>query len=150
MMRATSHKLKAAFATSEVTSLESNYARIIPSREDTADPTTNVAENQSDVLQAADLFIRGSPRDHFFNCASLRAGTFSQAFETTPCQITARRPTLKLAKAIKVLDRRYVTDPCSRLPVCVAGPLQARPDSHTGASNADLIALEPHRGENNT
>ena len=47
-----SHNLKAAFATSEleVTSLESNYARII--RDDTAEPTTNVAENHNDVLQA--------------------------------------------------------------------------------------------------
>jgi hypothetical protein len=93
----------------KVTSLESSYAKII--RDDTAEPTTNVAKNHNDVLQAANLFIRGSPRDpgHFFNrrdCA--RAGTFSQAFETTPCQI-------KLAKAIKVLDldRRYVTDQCS-------------------------------------
>ena len=108
--------MKAACATFEVTSLESSYARIIPSRDhDTAEPTTNVAENHNDVLQAANLFIRGSPRDHFFNCAI--AGTFSQAFETTACQI-------KLAKAIKVLDRRYVTDQCSSV---VAGPLQARP-----------------------
>jgi hypothetical protein len=74
--------------------------------------TLNVAENHNDVLQAANLLIRGSPRDHFFNCA--RAGTFSQAFqvETKPCQI-------KLAKAIKVLDGRYVTDQCSSV---VAGP----------------------------
>jgi hypothetical protein len=98
---------KAASATSEVTSLESNYARIV--RDGTAEPTTTVAENHNDVPQAANLFIRGSPRDHFFNCT--RAGTFSQAFEATPCQI-------KLAKAIKVLDRRYVTGP---LPV--VGPV---------------------------
>jgi hypothetical protein len=57
---------KAASATSEVTSLEStssSYARII--RDDKAEPTTNVAENHSDVLQAAGLFVtrRGSPRD---------------------------------------------------------------------------------------
>ncbi len=63
----------------------------------------NVAENHNDVLQAANLCIRGSPRDHFINCA--RAGTFSQAFETAPRQI-------KPAKAIKVLDTRYVTDRC--------------------------------------
>ncbi len=72
-------------------------------------------------LQAANLFIRGSPRlgGHCFNCA--RAGTFVQASETTPCQI-------KLAKAIKVLDRRYVADRCCGVPVA-AGPLalQARP-----------------------
>jgi hypothetical protein len=115
-MRAT----RQLFATYEVTSLESSYARII--RDDTAEQTTNVAENHNDVLQAANfkLFIRGSPRDHFFNCA--RAGTFSRAFETAPCQI-------KLAKAIKVLDRRYVADQFSSV---VAGPpgtmaLQARP-----------------------
>jgi hypothetical protein len=50
---------KAASATSEVTSLESSYARII--RDDTAEPTTKVAENHNDVLQAAYLFtgIRG-------------------------------------------------------------------------------------------
>jgi hypothetical protein len=118
-MSSESRKPEAAFATSEVTSLESNYTRIV--RDDAAEPTTNVAENHNDVLQAATLFImiiRGSPRDHFFNCTLLaRAGTFSQAFETTPCQI-------KLAKAIKVLDRRYVTDQCSSV---VAGPLQARP-----------------------
>ncbi len=93
-------------ATSEVTSLESNYARIV--RDDTAEqnaePPTTVAENHNDVPQTANLFIRGSPRDHFFNCT--RAGTFSQAFETKPCQI-------KLSKAIKVVDRRYVTDQCS-------------------------------------
>ena len=103
------------FSASEVTSLESSYARII--REDTAEPTTNVAENHNDVLQAANLFIRGPPRDRLFNCQFARAGAFSQAFETTPCQI-------KVAKAIKVLDRRYVTDQCSSV---VAGPLQARP-----------------------
>jgi hypothetical protein len=51
---------KAASATSQVTSLESSYARII--RDDTAEPTTNAAENHSDVLQAANLFIRA--RDH--------------------------------------------------------------------------------------
>jgi hypothetical protein len=54
---------KAAFATSEVTSesLECSYARIIRDEwhYDTAEPTTNVAENhsllvtRSDVLQAA-------------------------------------------------------------------------------------------------
>jgi hypothetical protein len=87
-MRAT----RQLFATSEVMSLESSYARII--REDTAEPTPNlnVAENHNDVLQAAtsNLLIRGSPRDrdHFFNCA--RAGTCSQAFETAPCKIYIR------------------------------------------------------------
>jgi hypothetical protein len=125
-----------------VTSLESSYARIIP--DDTAEPTTNVAENHndvaSDVLQAAYLFIRGSQRDHFFNCA--RAGSFSQALETAPCQI-------KLAKAIKVLDRRYVSDQCLSV-VTVGGTIASAADSHTGASNADLIALEPRRGESNT
>ncbi len=40
----------------KVTSLESSYARRI--RDDTAEPTTNVAENHNDVLQAANLFIR--------------------------------------------------------------------------------------------
>jgi hypothetical protein len=62
------HNLKAASATSEVTPLESNYAQIV--RDDTAEPTTTVAENHSDVPQAAtsNLFIRGSPRDHFPNC----------------------------------------------------------------------------------
>ncbi len=53
------------------------------------------------------------------------------------------RRAIKLAKAIKVLlDGRYVTDQCSSV---VAGPLQARPIRiySTGASNADLIALEP-------
>jgi hypothetical protein len=62
-----------------------------------AQPTINVAENHNVVLQAANLFIslRGSPRDRFFNCA--RAGTFSQASETTPCQIK-----LQVAKAIKL------------------------------------------------
>ena len=38
---------KAASATSEVTSLESSYARIF--RDDTAEPTTNVAEDHGDV-----------------------------------------------------------------------------------------------------
>jgi hypothetical protein len=92
-------------------------------------PLVNVAENHNDALQAANLYLRGSPRDHFLNCA--RAGTFSQAsgFETTPY---------------------HVTDQCSSV---VAGPFNASAaDSHTGpgalASNADLIALEPHRGEN--
>jgi hypothetical protein len=70
MSRAT---MKAASASHlRVTSLEPSYARKI--RDDTAEPTTNVAENHNDVLQTANLFIRGSPRDHFFNCA--RAGTF--------------------------------------------------------------------------
>ncbi len=36
-----------------------NLATII--RDDTAEPNTNVAENHNDVLQAAFLFIRGSP-----------------------------------------------------------------------------------------
>ena len=44
---------KAEFTTSEVTSLESSYARIF--RDDTAEPTTNVAEDHNDVLHAADL-----------------------------------------------------------------------------------------------
>ncbi len=52
-----SHRDKAASATSEVTSLEFSYARII--RDDTAEPATNVAENHNDVLQAANLYIRG-------------------------------------------------------------------------------------------
>ena len=45
----------AAFATYEVTSLasESSYARIF--RDDTAEPTTNVAEDHNDVPQAATL-----------------------------------------------------------------------------------------------
>ncbi len=61
----------------------------------------NVAENHNDLLQAASLItgIRRSRRDHFFNCAG--AETFSQAFETAPCQI-------KLAKTIKVLDVRHL------------------------------------------
>jgi hypothetical protein len=75
-MRATRQLL---LGTSEETSLASlsesslpvSYARIF--RDDTAEPTTNVAEDHgsdSDVLQAANfnLYIRGSPRDHFFNC----------------------------------------------------------------------------------
>ena len=56
-MRATRRLLR--LATSEVTSLESSYARIF--RDDTAEPTTNVAEYHNDVLQAADLYVRGSP-----------------------------------------------------------------------------------------
>jgi hypothetical protein len=68
---------KAAFATSEVTSLESNYARIV--RDGTAEPTKTVAENHNDVPQAANLFIRGSPRlgDHFFNCAHKSRNLFT-------------------------------------------------------------------------
>ena len=50
-MRAT----RQLFATYEVTSLEFSYARII--RDDTAEPTTNVAENHNDVLQAAYLQV---------------------------------------------------------------------------------------------
>ena len=90
------------------------------------------------MLQAADLFIRGSPRDHFFNCA--RAGTFSQAFETAPCQV-------KLAKAIKVLGRRDVTDQCSSV---VAGQLQARPILIQAQATLISLPSKPHRGENNT
>jgi hypothetical protein len=86
----------------------------------------NVAENHSDVLQAApaDHNLKGITERSLrqLRKSRLRAGAFSQAFETAPCQI-------KLAKAIKVLvvlDRRYVTasDQCSTV---AAGPLQARP-----------------------
>jgi hypothetical protein len=47
------------------------------------------------AVQAASLYIRGSPRDHwhFFNCQCARAGTVLPACETAPCKI-------KLAKAI--------------------------------------------------
>ncbi len=45
---------------------------------------SNAAEDRNNVLQAANLYLRGSPRDHFFNCA--RAGTFLQALETPPPQ----------------------------------------------------------------
>ena len=50
-----SHKALAASATSEVTSLESSYARIF--RDDTAlaEPTTSVVEDHGDVPQAASL-----------------------------------------------------------------------------------------------
>jgi hypothetical protein len=46
---------KAAYATSEVTSLEStsSYARIF--RDDTGEPTTNVTEDHNDLPQATDL-----------------------------------------------------------------------------------------------
>ncbi len=68
-------------------------------RDDTAEPTTNVAENHNDVPQAASLLIRGAPRGHSFNCA--RAGTFLPAFdsETTPRQI-------KLQQVAKAIPRR--------------------------------------------
>jgi hypothetical protein len=78
-------------------------------------------QNRSDVpvLQAANfkvVHINGvTERALFFNCT--RAGTFSQAFQTLPCQI-------KLANAIKLLDKHYVTDQCLGV---VAGPLQALP-----------------------
>jgi hypothetical protein len=92
-MRLDDESHRAASATSEVTSLQfnlrSNNSRWPRRRrvQQSQPQTTNVAENHNhdDVLQEANLFIRGSPRDHFFNCAI--AGTFSQAFETAPCQI---------------------------------------------------------------
>ncbi len=60
-----------------------------------AEPTTNVAEDHSDVPQAlaADLQGETSPRDHFFNCA--RAGIFSQARETAQCQIKLTNAPIK-------------------------------------------------------
>jgi hypothetical protein len=67
---------------------------------------------------------------------------FHKPLKQSPCQI-------KLAKAIKVLDRRYVTDQCLSV---VAGPLQAWPILIQ--AQATLISLpsnfEPHRRENNT
>jgi hypothetical protein len=109
-----------SFATFEVTSLESSYARIIRVDTGTAEPTTNVAENHNDVLQTANLLIRGSPRDHFFNCARALQEPFHK-----PLKQRRARSNFKLAKAInlKVLDRRYVTDQCSSV---LAGPRQAR------------------------
>jgi hypothetical protein len=60
--RTMSESHKAASATSEVTSLEYSYARII--RDDTAEPTTNVPKDHSDVPQAAGLLGPGSQWTH--------------------------------------------------------------------------------------
>ena len=68
-MRAT----RQLFATSEVTSLESKYARIIEMIQQ-SQPQTSRKTTTMCCKQPKFLLIRGSPRDDFFNCA--RAGTF--------------------------------------------------------------------------
>ncbi len=87
-----SHEAASATVTSEVTSLESSYARIF--RDDTAEPTTNVAKDHSDVPQANDSY--GFTERPVLQLRRAGLGAFSQAVETVtaPGQI-------KLAKAIK-------------------------------------------------
>ena len=64
---------------SNVTSLESSYARIF--RDDTAEPTTNVAEDHNDVPQAADL-LRGVSKRGPLACAYLWQTGASQGRES--------------------------------------------------------------------
>jgi hypothetical protein len=86
---------KAAFATFEVTPLESSYARIF--RDDTAEPTTNVAEDHNDVHARRKQLTCKGVTERPLALLQLRKSRnlfSSTARETAPCQI-------KLAKAIK-------------------------------------------------
>ena len=75
-------------------------------------------------------------------CSWVHLGCLSRLGLPLACEELWCKGILQLTSRVRV--RRYHVSQCG------GGTIASAADSHTGASDADLIALEPLRGENST